>query len=241
MILREISIDLPYIADNEKITKIMENNQCSRDEAIQTDYEANWKEKRRAITNQTRCICSMFERLMGKVVTKSCSKLIIECENEDNHSMKNYSGFCETKIAFDYNAFASMNKLEKKQMTLQMIMKGLNRLIEQGEILQETFSTVHDQIVELNYNNVWEWRKTCKSPNKEYVAALKVEHDVYFVKFLILIRDKKGNLIAEKELMLEEPHEFVYAYHMGELVWINEKEVALLNKSGDQKWIIRIP
>jgi hypothetical protein len=38
----------------------------------------------------------------------------------------------------------------------------------------------------------------------------------------------------------EKPNEIDYARHYGELKWISEKEVILVNKEGTEQWGVRL-
>jgi len=49
MILNEIALDLPYIANEENIDRIMISSKCDREFATRQDYEENWKSKRRTL------------------------------------------------------------------------------------------------------------------------------------------------------------------------------------------------
>lgn len=67
MDLKEFDLDLPYVADEGKINSVILEKGCLRNEATKFDYEANWKDKRRAFRLETRCISAMFEIIFGKM------------------------------------------------------------------------------------------------------------------------------------------------------------------------------
>ena len=70
MVLKEIEMDLPYVRD-------INPEQLSEDD-IKLDYELNWKEKRRRFQLMTRCMTSMIERIIPRITTKDCWKILVE-------------------------------------------------------------------------------------------------------------------------------------------------------------------
>ena len=70
MILKEIEMDLPYVRDT--------NQEHLSADAIKLAYELNWKEKRRQFQLMTRCMTSMLERIIPRINTKDCWKILIE-------------------------------------------------------------------------------------------------------------------------------------------------------------------
>lgn len=241
MIFKEIAFDLPYIANESNVIRIMSEKNCLRNEVTKLDYEQNWKAKRRNFSLQTRCVSSMFERLMGKIVTKNCSKLLIECVANNNEMViMEFSEVSSIKMQFDYDNFLLLDGLEKKKMLLDLIMKGVETLTQKENLDYEQFVSVYNQIGQSNYLNQWTWKKNIKSPSKEYSAELMITHDIELVLFTVIIKDKKGNVVKTEDILTELPDEYAYSKHLGSLSWSNEREVMLKNKKGDQVRIVSI-
>lgn len=239
MYLEEFCLDIPYIIDEQRVKSIMEKNNCSQDDAISIDYSINWKDKRRLFSLETRCMSSMFERLFGKMQTKDCWKILIECVNEINQEkIINYSGVYTIQVKFDYNSFEHKTTYEKKQEAVELIMKGCMGVAKSKGWDLEPFETVYCKIVKENYINEWTWKKSIKSKNKKINAELICCHGIKCIDIYIILRDKDGLELARKKVISELPHEFAYASHLGKLKWISNDEVALVNKKGDKSWNI---
>ena len=241
MIFKEIAFDLPYMANENDIARIMNEKNCLRNDATKIDYVQNWKMKRRNFSLQTRCVSSMFERLMGKIITKKCSKLLIECVPDNNETaLLEFSEVSSVKMKFDYDNFMLLDNLQKKKTILELLMKGVQTFAKKEALDYEQFVVVYNQIVELDYINRWIWKKSIKSPSKKHSAELVVKHDVEMVIFMIVIKDSMGNEVKTEDLLTELPDEYAYANHLGNLTWSDDKSVTLINKKGDQSWTVSI-
>ena len=82
MLLKEIEMDLPYQRDDLRIENIRRTGGLEYNKAVKKDYELNWKEKRRDFQLMTRCMTSMVSRLLPKIKTEDCWKIIIECSEK---------------------------------------------------------------------------------------------------------------------------------------------------------------
>ena len=241
MRFKEIAFDLPYISNEDNVIRIMNEENCLRSNATKIDYEQNWKSKRHEFSLQTRSICSMFERLMGKITTQNCAKLLIECiPYQSDTTILEFSEVCTIKMQFDYDSFILLDISEKKKLILEMVMKGVQALAEKEKLDYKQFVVVYNQILELNYLNKWVWKKSIKSPNKAFSAEVVVSHDVENVRLTILIKDRSGNVIKAQELLTDLPDEYAYSMHLGNLSWLDETTVTLKNKIGDQSWVVSL-
>ncbi|WP_315792603.1 hypothetical protein [Paenibacillus sp. BIC5C1] len=236
MLLKEFNLDLPYIVDQDSVNLIIKNQKCEYKEAIKLDYELNWKWKRRSFRLETRCITAMYERLFGKYKTKDCWKVLIECvDNISDKRIVNDSGVCSVPIQFSLNDFGVKSELEKKKATLRLLMDGIEKLTIYNNWDVKPFREIALQIEQLGYVNEWIWKKTIKSPNKLYNAKVICHHTVESLDIFISIEHPDGTQILLENVISELPDEFAYARHLGELKWLSDFEVALINKKGDEK------
>lgn len=90
------------------------------------------------------------------------------------------------------------------------------------------------QIEELDYVNEWTWKKDVKSPNKKYNARVICHHNVDSMDIFLSILQRDGTQVHLEKVISEQPDEFAYA-HLGELTWISDFEVALINKTGTKR------
>lgn len=172
MYLKEVGIYIKYLEKKEIIKKIMFENNCTYEDAIKIDYDVNWKwNKIRRFELETRCIASMFERLLGKFKTDDCSKINIMIV--DDITMEDISiclGIYTIQYKLDYNEFFIKSDEEKKKITLNMIRECIVKIVKEKKWDYEPFEDTFNKITELEYNNFWTYKKTCKSPNKLYTG-----------------------------------------------------------------------
>ncbi len=235
MFLREFDLDLPYIADENKIIAIMDEKNYLRSEAIKMDYEENWKEKRRKFNLETRNVSAMFERLFGKIKTRDCWKILVECVDYiKEERVLNFSGVYTVQVKINYNSFSESDDYQKKQKALEILMEGIKIIAEKENWNIEPFETVYSRIREANYTNEWVWKKPVKSEDKKFSAEVLCQHGVESIEIFIVLRNKNGAELDRKKVISELPDEFVYAKHLGEVKWISDNEVALVNKKGEK-------
>lgn len=237
--LSEFDLDLPYIADDVKINAIMNEKNCLRNEATKLDYEKNWKDKRLQFRLETRNISAMFERLFGRMETKDCSKILVECVDEvKQERVLNFLGVYTVQVKFNYNNFSSSDDHQKKQEALDLLVEGIKIVAENESWNIEPFETVYSKIREANYTNEWVWKKPVKSRDKKFSAEVLCQHGVESIHIYIVLRDKNGAELDRKKVISELPDEFAYAKHLGAIKWISDNEVALVNKKGDKTWTV---
>jgi hypothetical protein len=68
-----------------------------------------------------------------------------------------------------------------------------------------------------------------------YNAKVICHHKIENLDIFISIIHSDGTQILLKKVISELPDEFAYTRHLGELQWISDFEVALINKKGDEK------
>lgn len=239
MYLSEFDLDLPYIADEDKINAIMNEKNCLRNEATKLDYGENWKDKRRQFRLETRNISAMFERLFGRMETKGCSKILVECVDDvKEERVLNFSGVYTVQVKFNYNNFSASDDYQKKQKTLDLLMEGIIIVSRNEDWNIEPFETVYSKIRDANYTNEWVWKKPVKSAGKKFSAEILCQHGVKSIEIYIVLRDKNGGELGRKKVISELPDEFAYAKHLGEVKWLSDNEVALVNKKGDKTWTV---
>lgn len=116
-------------------------------------------------------------------------------------------------------------------------MEGIEKLALRNNWEVDPFKEIALQIEELDYVNEWTWRKTVKSPNKKYNARVICHHNVESMDiFLSILQRDDGTQVHLEKVISEQPDEFAYAEHLGELTWISDFEVALINKNGTEKF-----
>lgn len=236
MYLKEFDLDLHYRPDPNVIAKIMAQHQCEYHEATKLDYQENWKNKRRAFRLQTRCITSMFERLLGSstVKTKRFWKLLVQSGSDESGTggVKIVGDTAEVDVVFSLGDFFVLSDLDKKRRALDLLMEGIEKAAAAEDWDLEPFRRVYELIRDSNYKNEWIWRKSGNRA-KTYNAEILCNHGVDEIDIFLLVANSAGDVISKQLIVSELPDEFAYARHLGKLEWRSNTEVVLVNKSGD--------
>ena len=180
MYLKQVGFYIKYSENIDIINEIMIENSCTYEEAIKIDYEKNWKSNKiRRFDLETRCIASMFERLLGKFKTDDCAKINIEIvENITKKNISSCMGIYTVQYKLDYNEFFLKSDEEKKKITLNIIRECIVKIVKEKNWNYEPFECIFNKIIESEYNNFWTTKKKFRSPNKLYTGEVYFEHKV---------------------------------------------------------------
>lgn len=234
MYLKYVQLDLPYRENTENINNIMNQFNCSYEEARVMDYDNNWMIPiRRQFELETRCMASMFLRLLGKYKTKDCSKIVIDCVEKSTRT--NYSccmGICLVHYELNYEEFFAKNEYEKKLIIFQIIRESVLNIAKVKEWDITPLEDAFYKIKKLNYNNFWTFGKKVKSPNKLHTAELYIEHKMKSIDFFAIIRNNQDEIVDKKLIIKESPSEWVFTQYLGKLSWATDTEIHLKDKTG---------
>ncbi|WP_127495354.1 hypothetical protein [Paenibacillus glycanilyticus] len=216
--LKEFDLDIPY---------------PQRDGSPE-DYKVNWKQKRVQFRNEIRCIASLYERNFEKYKTADTWKVLIECVDEVTDSrVLDLLGVCTTQVQFNVDSFFSMSDHQKKETTLELLRKGIDRIVSEKNWDPSPFAIAFEEIIKAEMKNEWFWRKPISSPDRRFKARLYIVHEVTVVKGYLIVFDKTNQEILRIEVFNDRPNEWAYVSYLGKIQWISSKEVALFNKKGE--------
>jgi hypothetical protein len=198
--------------------------------------------KRARFRNETRCVTALFERVFGKFKTEKYWKVLVECVREVKlEQYKNLLGVCVVQIPFSSEGFFDLNDHEKKDVALELLRNGVEKLINLTQWDKTPFDEAFDSVKRLEIMNVWTWKKPLKSPSKKLIAQVICKHEVTNFSISIVIRNIHGHHIMANNIIYETPNEFSYSSHLGELIWVSDTEIVLINKDKDNRWSVEIP
>ncbi len=221
MLLKEIAMDFPYVVDIHR---------GQYDTVL--DYQLNWKKKRRQLDLMTRCMTAMVERIMPKITTKDCWKILIEgVEKPSRKEIVNLGGVYHVEVPFDINIFLEMDSFEKKKYVVSKIREAIRRIAQSNLFDVEGIENACNTVENANYVNEWYWRKPVKQ--KHLSVQVKVLHEVECVTISLVFRDSTLNSYKEKILLSELPDEWAYARYLGKLEWISAGTARLSAKDGE--------
>jgi hypothetical protein len=119
---------------------------------IATDFLE--KDKEAAFSDETNCIADLYARCLGNIKTEDCSKIIIDCvDNISSSLIKKGDRIYEIQVICDLETFLNSTDLEKKKMTLNLIMDALDKILNQNNWDKDVFYKAAERVKELNYIN----------------------------------------------------------------------------------------
>ena len=234
MYLRDRYLDLPYRANTEVLKEVMIQHNCSYEDAYQIDSHLNWNVgMQRRFYLETRCMVSMFLRVLGKYKNNDCTKIVVNCVEKITQTKFNFEmGISLVQYELDTVDFFSKRNDEKKRIALQIIKGSVCALAQDRGWDLAPLEEAFRKIEEANYNNFYIYGKPVKSPTKQYTAELSIEHQVEAIYFYAVIRNKELEIVERKLIVVESPSEWTYVQYLGKLVWSSESEIHLNNKEG---------
>lgn len=240
-ILRDFRFKLEYVPNKILLEKIMSTNQCSYEEAARLEYEKNWKEKTIQFDNQTRGVLALYTRLFSKYKTNDCKIIVFSLVKKITDSrLLNFDGIYELQIQYDYDEFFNLSVYDKKRETLEILKKGLDIIIEQKQWNKSLFDEAYNKVIEVDYSNQWKWKKTIMSPTKEYSSIVFCENKVESFDISIIIYNKKGEELKREKVLSLIPQELVFNIYLGDLKWVSENKVSLINEFGTKQWSVKV-
>lgn len=221
LILKEFDLDLPFVGVDKE------------------EYEAKWKQKRILFRDQVRCIASMFERYFSeyKFKTHKSWKLLVNCYSDSTNAenMRVPGEVYEVSINIDIEDFFSSSSYKRKILILEMLREGIHIILREEKWNPGPFEQVFKKIVDEDYRNTYVLRSGTLSPNKSFSAELLCEHEVEYFDISIVIKNDSGYEIKKQRVIRERPNEWAVHKYIGELLWLSNKEIVLLSKSGNEQ------
>ncbi|MBT2739078.1 hypothetical protein [Bacillus sp. ISL-7] len=241
LLLRDIDLDLPYKENKAFIEELINNQALQENDAIRLDYEMNWKKKRINFRDEIRCIADLYLHHLGKYLTQETKKIMINCvERINSNKIQTCDGFTEIEVEFDFRTYTKCEKEEKKKFVLEKLYEGVLKVAETYEWEVPMLKQAYQNVIESNYKNEYVWKQKA-SPSRKYTAEIFCQHEIdkYTVTMNIKSRDTNESVKSEI-LFIERPNGFAFVKHLGDLKWISNTEVILLNKNKTKKWLVCI-
>ncbi|MBL4985523.1 hypothetical protein [Bacillus safensis] len=191
------------------------------------------------LASQSLCMTEMFLWELGKrIQTKDCEAVVFICGSFRDYKLINTSknepdilflkNTYELEVPFCYSDFE--NATNKKKILADTLEKAMLYLCElknwDSQRVKATFKKMKEKEYKAEIKG-----KTKLSPDKKKKAYPLLQLDLKQFTLYLVVEDKKRNiidkkLIAETDTYLEE-----ISYHMRELKWLTDKEVALFKRA----------
>lgn len=241
-ILKEFELDLEYIADDEYINRLMNENGWEYHEATRYDYEKNRKEKRVKLRDEMRCIAALYERLFknNRFKNDQCWKITVQAVDRIyNEDIKTIGGVTEVQVVFDIKNYFSLEDGEKKRLILKALKTGIDLVVKKEGWDNRIFDQAYQDVINADYLNHYIWQ-TKSSPSRKYKAEVFCEHEISSFDISIKIKNQKGEEIKSVKVISERPNEWSFVSHLGSLKWISGDEVALINAGKTKQWTVKV-
>ena len=202
--------------------------------------------RERDFSFQTRCMCAMVERLMGKINTISCSSIVFQCypdniPEEYFRSCYQLDGCFFYPILFDIEKFEKADDNEKKRITIETIRKSI---IDAGafvglsdEHMTDIVSSC-DLVADSEYRNEYLWKHAYQFHN--YYIQYKIVHEVGYTDIFILLMNRKKEILDEHFVIKTRPDELFFHHYLVKPEIISDSEIRITPKDGDEAIVIRL-
>ncbi|MBB5356242.1 hypothetical protein HNR43_002222 [Anoxybacillus mongoliensis] len=240
-VIRDIQLSIPSDINYFDHTVIVDYD--TGETSPFTDYR---KSKSAIFHYETRCITSLYTRLLPEIHTDGEKGVIIQCVpdlsrlSEKEMGIEMVPDFITVYVEMDYNQYFSlMDNLEKKKMTLELVQQGVEKLADERGWDKQIFRDIYNKIKELNYKNTFVYKEK-SSPNRKYICSIVCEHEVSHVDICLEIKRRNGNKVLRKERLVrvDRPHESFYWRYLGELTWTLNHKVTFTDHLHHFGWIV---
>ncbi|SCC02503.1 hypothetical protein [Bacillus mycoides] len=195
---------------------------------------------------QTRCITSLYSRLLPRLVTKYEKGILIHCLedmdllNESERACYVFPEYINIFGGFDSEKYFSFTSdREKKELALNLIHGEMKTLAEQYNWDLEALEGVYNKIVDLNYTNHFIYKKK-SSTNKKYMCSIICEHEVSYADIYLEIRTYRSKKLIKKELLVreKETYETEIFSHVGNIKWTLDHKVTIMDERNQTGWML---
>ncbi|MDP4147003.1 MAG: hypothetical protein Q8936_21435 [Bacillota bacterium] len=238
--LREIRFYVCYTPSKEIEALLVGKTEEEQNKITVEDYDKNYHHRDFEFRLQTRSIASFYVRCLKGYKNDKCSKINIECVPNIVREPNALFGIYSVQVAFNVDEFFKLDNLGKKKKTLELIKVAISQLIEKEGWDKEIFDEAYNRIVSENYVNKWAWKKQKNNPSRKYIAKVSCEHGIHSFDISIVIMDKNNNIIKEETVVREKPDEWMFGRYFGDLKWISNNEVVLVDKEGNSEFSVNI-
>ena len=199
------------------------------------------KPKRLRFRDETRCVTALLERCYepSKETGKPWKILVEVVDRVPEPRITDLLGVLTTKVECDIDNFLKLENGKKKTKTLELLMRGIERIAESFGFDMKPFDTAAEKVRQQSFVNEWIWGTPVYNNTRTMSAELLVNHDVEAVMLFVRIRDSDENVIEDALLVSDRPNEFVFDEYFGSLSWLDEKTVELASRSGEKRYIAK--
>ena len=198
-------------------------------------------EKNVEFRTESRSITSLFVKELGEHKSEDTWRVFISLvKNNEILPLKDMMGVVQVSINFKISDYFKLNRVQKKEKILELIMEGIRKAADFKHWDMQPFLEAERKVKEGDYINQWTWKKKAISPDRKLTAEVYCEHELGYFDAYMIIRNREKEVVKKQKLFRTEPHEFAFGYNFGKLKWKSNQEVELIDKLDKNKWSITI-
>ncbi|WP_223251146.1 hypothetical protein [Bacillus pumilus] len=178
----------------------------------------------------------MFLWELGKrIQTKDCEAIVLICGSFKDYKLMSTSkeepnmlflkNTYELEVPLSYSEFE--NAVNKKEILADTLEKAMLYLCELKNWDSQLVKAAFQKMKEKEYKAEIKGKQTKLSPDKKKKAYPLIELDLKQFTLYLVIEDNKRNILSKKLIAKTDTYLEEISYHMRELKWLNDHEVAL--------------
>ena len=196
----------------------------------------------RKFTLFSRSVYAHYERYFCQIETNGIYRVIIKLSESDKRdgTTELSSSVLKFYQPFDFIAFNRLGENEKKLCLLDTLHQALVKLTVMYEWSIEPFNQAYAAVLRDRFVNHYTFRKK-HNRNRKLIAELECHHESTSFDCFVKIKNKIGEVLFSKCLFSAEPDEFLFNGLLGDIRWIDNETLVVLNKDKSESERIRVP
>ena len=185
----------------------------------------------RAFTLENRCICSHFERHFESLETDNIYRVVIKLSEFDprDGTTEESSSVLKYYDKFDFDHFYKLKGQERKEFLLNVLYTSLLKVCDLKNWDTELFKQANIRVIEDKFDNSYEVIAK-NNRARSMVASLIAQHTEEQFNLVIIVKNNQGKIIFEKQVLSEEPDEFLFNSQIGNLKWASNGVLTYIAK-----------
>lgn len=227
---------IDYVKNENIIMEIMDKEKCSREAAIQFEYQKNYKNQSRQLSNESSYISNLLLRNLDMRNLPSC-QINLCCRFE---SVRTGIRWFERIVEVDVPINSEYFHLEKEMKAMYLINLfsiGLKKLCAETGWEYKLFESAIQSVVNANF--ICEYYLNNEITRKGITAKIFCKHTMDSMTVFVVFFDKLEQ-INKAHLLTSKPNIMDYERYLGEFTWIDDSSVCLYSKNRVEKFIAYI-
>lgn len=181
---------------------------------------------------QTRCVCALIRRFLPKLRNEHAWKINVYVQDvNDRQQVSTHNGITSIKLRRDVQRFFTLSDAEKKLFAYEALRAGTTIVSDHHGWPTPRVLEAFDAALDRNLVNEWAFQPKW-NPSRDLRAYVLCSHETDRFRAWLRVKDRAGQLVAEKFLFDDTPDEFCFLPRLGKVRWTAKTTVRLVDKSG---------